>query len=270
MTLKWVFVFELLVVSLPFFSATKYNVSVEDIQTYDCVNYTTQDTFLRYEEKFFKIDDFQHTQKRADGIVNLNVFVLADNLASILLTTTETPTATTPAYHMIIDSDEDEIVLRNAMYGPYLAVQSAENILSPADPLPLNIRVSKQGEMTVKINGMDKILINATVQNPFPVQYVAFSGLSSLKANQIYFDCKINIYKNLEDAVIELEDLGSSLSWNYSHYSEKTIVNEKTNSQSDSFLFSGLFYLFCFIVFILIVIVVIKKRQPTRTVNANF
>jgi len=243
MTLNWVFVIELLVISLPLFSATKYNVSLEDVETYDCKNYTTQDSFTGYKEKFFEIEHFQHAQKHGDDLVNLDVFVLADDLASILLSTTERPGDLTPAYEITIASDDFDSRISNAIYGTTLVRQRTMNILSPTDPLPLNIRVSKEGEISAKINGMDKIVIEASVIKPLPIRYIAFSALSSLKANW-FFDCKKNIYKDLglQDTATEefsntntpqftSENITDSL--NYGFTEETSSFDDESGTTSD-------------------------------------
>lgn len=71
----------------------------------------------------------------------------------------------------------------------------SSDVLSPVNPLPLNIRLSKHGEIIAKINGLNAVVINATVSNPLPIKYISFSAFTLSKAKW-FFNCKTDIYSS--------------------------------------------------------------------------
>lgn len=67
------------------------------------------------------------------------------------------------------------------------------DILSSETPLPLNVRVTKYGEIILKINGLDATLVNATDEHPLRPKYFALGAWNNL-VGKWFFDCEIDIY----------------------------------------------------------------------------
>lgn len=69
-----------------------------------------------------------------------------------------------------------------------LKTKSTKGILSPIDPLPLRIRITKEGLIEVTIEGQDLPLMSATDKNLINVRYLSFSSWGSSQAKWFY-DC---------------------------------------------------------------------------------
>lgn len=73
-----------------------------------------------------------------------------------------------------------------------------KNLLSAIEPLPINIRISLDGLIEVKITGQDQPIMSAVDKNPLPVQYISFSSWGTTEGKWFY-DCKINSTEKYEN-----------------------------------------------------------------------
>lgn len=69
-----------------------------------------------------------------------------------------------------------------------LKTKSTKGVLSPIDPLPLRIRITRQGLIEVGIEGQDLPLMSATDKSIIEVKYLSFSSWGSTMAKWFY-DC---------------------------------------------------------------------------------
>lgn len=111
-----------------------------------------------------------------------------------------------------VDGTSDYLIRKGA-YRDAIAVVKITDILSTTVQLLLNVRTTNQAKTPLLLNGFNKILIEATVDNQFPIKYITFSTFDWLKAKW-YFDCKHNTYDVQEN---DSDDLASSLAQNDQH-----------------------------------------------------
>lgn len=134
------------------------------------------------------------------------------------------------------------------MYGKLLVRKMCNNRFSHNIPLPLNIRVTKQGEIIVKNTGLNSTLFS-TITDLLPIEYVLFSGIQD-ELTAWYFDLNRNISN-------EEQNLMHSNSTN------------QTAIQSHHSVMVISLYLLCFILFTSIAIVfttkLVIKSQMSRT-----
>lgn len=114
-------------------------------------------------------------------------------------------------------------------HGKLLNKTVTTNLFYGKFPVPLNVRLTKQGQITVKINGMNRILLTANYE-PFPIRYVMFGGVVDARSTW-YFNCKCTSFDE--------QDFGVTTPY----YS----------------FFKIFFYLDCFIVFTLIIVFVLTN-----------
>lgn len=180
-----------------------------------CKQYTSQNNFGSYKnEEFYKLEVLKHACIECeDDIVNLNTFVLATGDANVLLSTVEKPDVIGPAF--IIGLTQSYLLrtgmnIRNLLLvlsaieygiakildfitGTVIAEEQISDILSATDPVPLNIRVSKYGDIIVTIKGLNKILVQASNADSLSVKFISFSSSRPGVANW-FFGCKSNVY----------------------------------------------------------------------------
>lgn len=64
-----------------------------------------------------------------------------------------------------------------------------KDVLSAIDPLPLNIRITQDGEISATITATNKLIVNATDKNPLAIQFISFSAWGTTEGKW-FFDCK--------------------------------------------------------------------------------
>lgn len=81
------------------------------------------------------------------------------------------------------------------------------NILPTGQPLPLKIRLTKDGVLSAEINGRNEIIVKLTIENPRNIKYFALGSWNNL-IGKWFFDCKNDAYSELgakENDNVDLE-----------------------------------------------------------------
>lgn len=63
-----------------------------------------------------------------------------------------------------------------------------KNLLSPINPLPLTIKITKEGLIDVRITGQSVSIMNATDKNPLSIKFISFSSWGTTEGKW-FFDC---------------------------------------------------------------------------------
>lgn len=84
-------------------------------------------------------------------------------------------------------------IIRTRPKGMLIERKDMGNVLSTMNALPLNIRVTKQGLITVNL--WNRILVSAVDENPLSIKYVGFGSWYPAKATW-FFDCTKEISLN--------------------------------------------------------------------------
>lgn len=103
-----------------------------------------------------------------------------------------------------------------------------KDVLSAIDPLPLNIRITKQGEIIVKINGLNKVIVNATDKNPLSINYISFSAWGTTEGKW-FFDCKNSTSDELEEVISDLPTYARLLARIFNEYDENSMPPNLNN-----------------------------------------
>lgn len=93
-------------------------------------------------QKYFKIDDVKN--HGADGnIVNLKLYVMGPKDAHILLSTEESPSAADPVYEIVLGGGANTFSeIRRKRKTQALQSIRRKNLLSPLNPIPINIKIA--------------------------------------------------------------------------------------------------------------------------------
>lgn len=78
---------------------------------------------------------------------------------------------------------------------PNIAEGLMPKFFSATEPLPINIRITKHGGISARINTLNKILMFTTRYIPLNVRYISFGTYSNM-TSKVFFDCKTNIFEN--------------------------------------------------------------------------
>lgn len=194
------------------------------MEDYKCKQYVTQHYYgdADYsEETFFKLADFRHTHTGRHDLIDLNLFVLGLEGATVLLSASSLAHVQSNCSYEISKFTLLVFVqnhftfnifclfsftaigsatstgcysgIRNLSSDNFIVLTPSFHILSTLRPLPINVRITKQGEIVVKINGLDKIIVNGTIENPLLINYISFTT-RKWPVSKWFFDCKYNIY----------------------------------------------------------------------------
>lgn len=77
-----------------------------------------------------------------------------------------------------------------------MATTNTPNILSTEDPLPLKIRLTKDGNLSAEINGRNETIIKSAIGNPRSIKYFSLGSWGNL-VGKWFLDCEKNIDSEL-------------------------------------------------------------------------
>ncbi|XP_055626202.1 acetylcholine receptor-like protein cup-4 [Toxorhynchites rutilus septentrionalis] len=164
---------------------SKYNVTYADLDK--CKQFNAINGYNYH--SFFKLEDLVNHNLDNETIVNLRLFVVAAKDAHILLSDIDSISSNAQVYEIVIGAGANTFSeIRKQRKKNPLKTKTTKNVLSPIDPLPLRIRITKDGLIEVGIEGQDLPLMSATDKNLTTVQYLSFSSWGATQAKWFY-DC---------------------------------------------------------------------------------
>ncbi|XP_053683435.1 uncharacterized protein LOC128733695 [Sabethes cyaneus] len=170
------------------YSESKYNVSYADLDK--CKQYNAVSGYNYH--TFFKLEELENHSLDNETVINLRLFVITSKDAHILLSDIESATADAQVYEIVIGAGANTFSeIRKQRKKNPLKTKSTKGILSAIDPLPLRIRITKDGLIEVIIEGQDLPLMSASDKSLINVRYLSFSSWGSSQAKWFY-DCPIN------------------------------------------------------------------------------
>ncbi|XP_055532815.1 uncharacterized protein LOC129722956 [Wyeomyia smithii] len=182
-------------------SESKYNVSYADLDK--CKQFNAVSGYNYH--TFFKLKDLENHNLDNETIVNLRLFVVTNKDAHILLSDVDSasPEATNQVYEIVIGAGANTFSeIRKQRKKNPLKTKTTKGVLSPIDPLPLRIRITKDGLIEVLIEGQDLPLLSATDKNLIDVHFLSFSSWGSSQAKWFY-DCPSNYDEDESETRLE-------------------------------------------------------------------
>ncbi|XP_065081381.1 uncharacterized protein NtR [Ochlerotatus camptorhynchus] len=198
----WFFTAIFLTVGFFQFGSTesKYNVTYADLDKCKQFNAISGYNYHTY----FKLEELDNHNLDNETLVNLRLFVVAAKDAHILLSDTNSTSPDAQVYEIVIGAGANTFSeIRKQRKKNPLKTKSTKNVLSPIDPLPLRIRITREGLIEVGIEGQELPLMSATDKNLIAVQYLSFSSWGSTHAKWFY-DCASD-----DDSLTQLEEFES-------------------------------------------------------------
>uniref|UniRef100_A0A0P6K120 Putative farnesoic acid 0-methyl transferase n=1 Tax=Aedes aegypti TaxID=7159 RepID=A0A0P6K120_AEDAE len=180
---------------------SKYNVTYADLDK--CKQYNAVSGYNYH--AFFKLADLDNHSPDNETIVNLRLFVVTAKDAHVLLSDSDSNIADAQVYEIVIGAGANTFSeIRKQRKKNPLKTKSTKGVLSAIDPLPLRIRITKQGLIEVGIEGQDLPLMSATDKGVIEVKYLSFSSWGSSMAKWFY-DCPSD-----DETTTELEEFDPS------------------------------------------------------------
>ncbi|XP_063695626.1 acetylcholine receptor subunit beta [Culicoides brevitarsis] len=162
----------------------KYNITYEQLdrcKEYDAVNGYNYRTY-------FHLSDLKHATPKDEELVNINLVILGTKDAHILLTSSKDD-VNAPVYEIVIGAGSNTFceIRKKRKTGPLK--NKRVQVLSPIDPVPLTIRITRSGIIEVTIRGDILPLISAEDTQPITdLKYISFSSWGSTSI-RFFYDC---------------------------------------------------------------------------------
>ncbi|XP_058465279.1 neuronal acetylcholine receptor subunit eat-2 [Malaya genurostris] len=167
------------------YTESKYNVTYADLDK--CKQYNAVNGYNYH--AFFKLEELENHSLDNETLVNLRLFVVAAKDAHILLSDLDSSSNDAQVYEIVIGAGANTFSeIRKQRKKNPLKTKTTKGVLSPIDPLPLRIRITKEGLIEVGIEGQSLPLMSATDKNIIAVRYLSFSSWGSTQAKWFY-DC---------------------------------------------------------------------------------
>ncbi|XP_058839054.1 uncharacterized protein LOC131694617 [Topomyia yanbarensis] len=164
---------------------SKYNVTYGDLDK--CKQYNAVNGYNYH--AFYQLDELENHSIDNETIVNLRLFVVAAKDAHVLLSDIGSTSNDAQVYEIVIGGGANTFSeIRKQRKKNPLKTKTTPGVLSPIDPLPLRIRITRDGLIEVGIEGQDLPLLSATDKNIITVRYLSFSSWGSTQAKWFY-DC---------------------------------------------------------------------------------
>uniref|UniRef100_A0A0A1X6Z4 Neuronal acetylcholine receptor subunit alpha-6 n=1 Tax=Zeugodacus cucurbitae TaxID=28588 RepID=A0A0A1X6Z4_ZEUCU len=185
-------------------AANKYNVSLAQMDT--CKEYRIANSGYGYTQ-FFHIHKLANNKVNTNERLHLKFYVLAPMDAHILLAVNDKPLTRDRVYEVVIGAGQNSFsTIRSRMASMRVSTSTVPNILSIYDPTPIEIIQTKDGTLSVYIQGLKKEpLLNYTDPAPLDINYLSFSSFGSTPAKW-YYDCQFDGFaEEMEEEVRELD-----------------------------------------------------------------
>ncbi|KXJ73306.1 hypothetical protein RP20_CCG016064 [Aedes albopictus] len=164
---------------------SKYNVTYADLDK--CKQYNAVSGYNYH--AYFKLADLDNHNPDNETVVNLRLFVVAAKDAHVLLSDSDSNSPESQVYEIVIGAGANTFSeIRKQRKKNPLKTKSTKGVLSAIDPLPLRIRITKQGLIEVGIEGQELPLMSASDKSIIEVKYLSFSSWGSTMAKWFY-DC---------------------------------------------------------------------------------
>ncbi|XP_062556535.1 neuronal acetylcholine receptor subunit alpha-9 [Armigeres subalbatus] len=195
----WLLALAIVSILVGFGSAeSKYNVTYADLDK--CKQYNAVSGYNYH--AYFKLEDLDNHNLDNETVVNLRLFVVAAKDAHVLLSDSDSNGPDSQVYEIVIGAGANTFSeIRKQRKKNPLKTKSTKGVLSPIDPLPLRIRITRQGLIEVGIEGQDLPLMSATDKSIIEVKYLSFSSWGSTMAKWFY-DCPSD-----DESTTELEEM---------------------------------------------------------------